>query len=250
MQTGILPEDREFDSRKFGICISKGSHMDISQEKGIYISISPKTGSYFLTEEDHVIVFLSEMTAKEKNMTVSGPKYLEKKELQILCRKAGAKVIELYDEKGDHEEINLSDYGNVQMNPGLTAAIYHLKETGRREYLNSFMKQLFLIPCKVEKGVEIYYEAAKIKESLYLLAFTDLDEFSLWASDSKWKPLEVTYEELIRIADRKQVVINIKSNNRYILTERKLSKISEAKRVFDEERARKKAEKQSQLPTP
>ncbi len=214
-------------------------------EKGIYIYISPKTGKYKLTDDDHISVFKSERVARdfmEDGDELSGPKFIDKRELISLSLKAGATGIEFFNENGECEVISVQPTIKVQANPGLTAAIQHLKETGERSHLDKLFKCVFLIPCRIEEETDIIYAAAKIQDDIYMLAFTDLDEFGLWAGETDWKPLKVNYRELVRLAKNKPIIINIKGNCRYVLTQEKMRKIGEAFSIFlkEQKEAQKK----------
>ncbi len=206
---------------------------DKIQNSEIYIIVSEKTGRYMLTEKDHTSIFLGREAAEKfaagrKYARVEGPKRIDFLTLCEISRQAGAERIDLYNQ-GTKKEEDIPVLKKKKMNPKLNGAIAHLKETGKKEYLYKLMECKYLVPCRIENSSDIIYAMGKIREDIYTLAFTDLEEFWIWVGDMDWQPLEVTYAGMLRIARRRDIILNIKGN-RYVLTKHKLDVIRDYER--------------------
>ena len=202
---------------------------DSVQKKELYIIMSEKTGRYMLTDNDHASVFFmreaaDKYAAGRKYARVEGPKHMDYPTICEISRQAGACKIDLYDGAGKKAEEDIPVIKKKKLNPKLNGAIAHLKETGKKEYLYRLLECRFIVPCRIKEGTEIIYAMGKIRDDIYALAFTDLDEFWIWGGEMDWSPLEVTYAGLLRVANRREIILNI-TGNRYILTKDKLTKL-------------------------
>ena len=229
-----------------------GVKEDISINR-IYIAVSEKTGRYKLTEDDHVSIFFSEDEAEKyasehENVRKEGPRSTDFETICRIGRQAGAEKVDIYA-SGVKTEESIPEMKKEHLNPKLNRALAHLKETGKKRYLLQLLDCVFYVPCRIDDQKDIMYGVAKTADTTYALAFTDLDEFWNWSGGMTWDPLEVTYHELLRVANRREIVLNV-SGNRYVLTSTKLEKIREYERqkIEAEKAEAEKAEAEKEKP--
>lgn len=202
------------------------------ENKGYYIIMSQKTGKPYLTDDDHCKMFVSQIAAErfcmdKEGLFVEGPNFTSNEDIMFSCKQAGALYLDICtDKKTDEKKIGYNP--KKYFNRDLNAAIFHLKDTKRSVYLKQMGDCMFIIPCLVEKGHEIIYGAAQIGDTLYTLAFSDLDEYNAWREADNYRPLELSFTELIRASAGREIIINI-SGYRYVLTRQKIDKVLQAK---------------------
>lgn len=206
---------------------------DINQ---IYLLDSTKTGKPYLNEHRNCLIFVRESDAKKKQETlpdtiVSPPKYYKFADLAALCYAAGADGITLCSK--DKEETFPLEERMLAMQPynhELCGNLLMLKQTKKQLYLNQLAFCNFIVPVKINNGdeVEIVYGIARHtteEVGMLYVAFSDLDEFTLWGSTVPgWQPLKTDFRGLMRICGKHGIMLN-PSGNRLVLTHEQLNTI-------------------------
>lgn len=206
-----------------------GAKEDISINR-IYVAVSEKTGRYKLTDNNHISVFFTEEEAEKhisnmKDARKEGPRMTDFETISRIGKQAGADVVDIYA-SGIKTEEPIPEFKKERLNPKLNRALAHLKESGKKQYLMELLDCVYYVPCRIESQLDIMYGVAKAQDILYALAFSDLDEFWNWSGGMAWDPLEVTFHELLRVASRREIIINV-TGNRYVLTKKKMEKMRE-----------------------
>ena len=202
-----------------------------------YIIMSSKTGYPYLGDGNESYVFTRARDAKlfvEKtpDTIAEGPKYFKISDLMSQCYAAGADRISLY--VGSKNEVfplteNLVE--RAYYNHTLNRVYAKLKQTKHKKSLKYFAKERFILPAKIDNennSVSILYAVAQIEDGTFLyVAFTDLDEYNIWASHVHgWSPLEVDYKTLWRIAKHHGALINL-YGSRFVLKREYMEYIQE-----------------------
>ena len=187
-----------------------------------YSIMSSKTGKPYIDDENKCYVFTEEDAATEfsENLPVfiDGPRFYELIELKSQCYAAGAKVLVIITEGKEtayslEEKLVTPNYYNNTLN----RLIAHIKQTKNRKYLEMLPDERFIVPAKVvneNDTVKILYAVARNqKDDLMYLAFSDLNEYTLWSTGMDgWQPLEVSYNTLYRIGYHNGFLMNLHGN--------------------------------------
>ena len=197
----------------------------------IYIVMFEKTGQPYITPEGDSVIYLKPEDANKFISThpgtvLDGPNFLKTEDLCSMCYAAGATRIEMIMPKGEQKRYeDLTKMPKRKFyNHSLNHALNLLHETKRKEYLQELKDQNFIVPVKInnDSNIVIEYSIAKVKDKNYFLAFSNLDEFDIWASKVQgYKPLKISYDELIELCKADDCIINI-YGARYILTQDKI----------------------------
>ncbi len=215
----------------------------------VYLVRSSKTGRLKLTENNHTCVFFTEKEAKQFAANTDGTLVGESAftTLDLLDRMskcAGADMIDIYTGDGLQERV-IPKIKDKYVNQQLTRALTRLKETQQKPYLLEFADCRFIVPGKIEGQSDIVYCIAKSDTASYTLCFTDLDEYSAWAGSSAWQPLSVNWNGLMRVAGKKEIIMNV-AGNRYVLTKDKIRKVKDHIHRMDEEKKKREQEKKDE----
>ena len=185
-----------------------------------------KTHTPYITEEGESFVYISKEDSTGFLKTHPGSVLSEfqkyaAEELCSMCYSAGASKIRLVLKGGKKERCeDLSRFPiKKYYNPTLNRIYNLLRETRKKEYLYELDKEKFIVPIKIQNGIDLHieYSVAKINDKSYFLAFTSLEEFNLWASRVEgYEAVEIQYEELIELSNDDDIIINV-FGARYIL---------------------------------
>ena len=223
----------------------------------ICLVIHQKTGRPFIDASRNAYIFLKEEDAKKfcqlhHLVEMEGPRYFKYEEICSTCYSAGAKCIIARGFSKGNEKIELTkiekrkDY-NTELNKNLNL----LHETKKKEYLLDIVNNIFIVPVKInnenKSEIIIEYSIAEIKGINYFIAFSDVDEYTLWASKvDGFKPLEITYRELRSLCHEDDCIINI-YGSRYILTQEKMAKIDGDDTLLKQIQEKRKKREQERL---
>ena len=219
----------------------------------IYVAIYNKTGRPYIDTARNAYIFLKEEEAinfkqAHEGIEIEGPRYYKYNDICSTCFSAGAVFIKVRGISNNREEnieltkIEKRKYYNSELNKNLNL----LHETKKKEYLLDIINNVFIVPVKINNesnsDIIIEYSQATIKGIPYFLAFSDVDEYTLWSSKVEgYKPLEISYRELVNLCHGDDCIINL-FGSRYILTQEKIAKIDGNDHLIEEIK-QKKAER-------
>ena len=219
---------------------------DVSINK-LYLLMSSVTGhpyidtnriayGFFVKEEAELFVQefrRQKTTQKFERINVDIPRYYVLTDLLATCYAAGASTLRLSKNKDTQDcaiipnRLPLRYYNNE-----LNWIIAMLKTTRKESWLNYLVNCHFIIPAKVaENKLDILYGTTKIPNSddFYYLLFSDLTEYSLWASKVHgWSPLQVDYDTLYKICHQTGYVFNV-TGNRFVVFDKIAKKLPKSK---------------------
>lgn len=216
----------------------------------IYVAIYNKTGRPYIDTARNAYIFLRDeeagkFRASHEGIEIEGPRYYKYDDICSTCFSAGAKFIKVRGIADNREEnieltkIEKRKYYNSELNKNLNL----LHETKKKEYLLDIINNVFIVPVRINSesisDIIIEYSQATIKGIPYFLAFSDVDEYTLWASKVEgYKPLEISYRELVNLCHDDDCIINL-FGSRYVLTQEKIAKIDGKDHLIEEIKAKK-----------
>lgn len=203
-----------------------------------------ETGRPYLDEEGACHVFISAKEArafvKEKeNVTASPPRFTEFRSAARTGFAGGAKALVLHaGAETSQAALSERDIARGFYNNQANRTLCMLKQTRKKRWLAELSKCHFLIPAKIDRkdGITILYGIVTRSDSddfLYL-AFTDLDEYGLWAQKVEgWEPLKVGYHALHQIARNNGIMLNL-YGNRFIVSKKMLGRIPDPEETAED----------------
>ena len=193
----------------------------------VYHILHKATNRIYVDTERYTYVFFEETEARifaEKipECYISGPSFTDlvtenKKGYQL-----GAVWLKLQDGKSV-KDIQLKKPLDIYTNPEANLYLCLLKETTQKKWLLMFRNCKYIVPCLIENGTHLKYGVANGKRGSYTIAFTDIGEYTIWSQKvtEPWKPLEVTFSDLLRIAGEKEILLNLSGNKLAITADMK-----------------------------
>ena len=206
---------------------------ELLKDNDIYLITYKKTGKPYIDEGHTSHAFMDRRGAEEylssdalakESCEVSPPRRYGEEELFGCCYASGADSILLSGP--DLFDIPLGHLPPTRYyNHRLSATMNLLLTTRKKKYLFELYDRKFIVAVRIDRGTVINYGVARVKDREFFLAFSDTDEFSLWASSVPgFSPLELTFREIQGLSLDRDIIINI-SGNRFLLDRAKIERI-------------------------
>lgn len=201
-----------------------------------YMVLYQKTKHPYITEEGDAVIYMQKEDAerflKENEGTILDDAAFHKPdELCSFCYSAGAKRIRIVMPRCEKEryenlvKMPIRKHYNHTLNQKLSL----LQETKKKTYLYGLKDENFIVPVKITNHpvIKVEYSIAKINDRRYFLAFSRLEEYSLWVSQVEgYEALEITYDEMVALSNGDDILLNV-YGARYILSQEKIKKIGQ-----------------------
>lgn len=201
-------------NKAYVLMSSLTGHMYISPDRKAYVFYRQKDGENFIDEWQNG---MREHLQKFEKPLLDEPRYYMMDDLLGNCCAAGGQTLVIRaNEKAEEFPVIPARLPKRYYNQDLTWILSMLKTTRKESWLKKLMGHTMIVPVQIEEnGTGIYYAIARSRESdeyLYL-AFTDLTEYSLWASKTEgWSPLEVEYQTVWDVAHKRGLILNVQGN--------------------------------------